>query len=161
MYHRRVQCHPARTTIESKPRGMLIHEIAHLAQRNSGKAPLLKTAMENSSFIAVENLPAPEQGCMVGNVIVPRAPGNLGMGPRVANKSTRTGIMAPRRRMCSRRSILPISMVDALTVNNTSGRPSTSSGAFSSRRRTPALSMVYVFINKMDPTRRRRRCTSS
>ncbi|MEX2682101.1 MAG: ADP-ribosylation factor-like protein [Candidatus Sigynarchaeota archaeon] len=114
---------------------------------NSGKTSLLKTAMENSSFISVENLP-PTRG-IVRETYLFRGLLEISAWDAGGQQKYQDRYYGSQEENVFSSVDLPIYMVDAVTVDDTV-RPAFDKFVNKVLEKNPGLNMIYVFINKID-----------
>ena len=118
-----------------------------LGPANAGKTSLLKTAMENSSFIAVENLP-PTRG-IARETYLFRGLLEISAWDAGGQQKYQDRYYGSQEENVFSSVDLPIYMVDALTVDDTV-RPAFDKFVGKIIEKNPNISMIYVFINKID-----------
>ncbi|NMC06563.1 MAG: hypothetical protein GYA24_15205 [Candidatus Lokiarchaeota archaeon] len=114
---------------------------------NSGKTSLLKTAMENHTFIAVENL-LPTRG-IIRETYLFRGLLEISAWDAGGQQRYQDRYYGSQEENVFSSVDLPIYMVDALTVDDTV-RPAFDKFVNKVFEKNPHLSTIYVFINKID-----------
>jgi small GTP-binding protein len=114
---------------------------------NAGKTSLLKTAMENSSFISVENLP-PTRG-IARETYLFRGLLEIQAWDAGGQQKYQDRYYGSQEENVFSSTDLPIYMVDATTVDD-EVRPAFDKFVSTVIDKNPELRMIYIFINKID-----------
>jgi GTPase SAR1 family protein len=114
---------------------------------NAGKSCLLKTAMENSAYISVENLP-PTRGISRETYLF-RGLLEISAWDAGGQQKYQDRYFGSQEENVFASVDLPIYMLDALTADETV-RPSFDKFVNKVFEKNPGLSTIYVFINKID-----------